>query len=289
VARVGILGVPFQSAGRPYEVARGPGALRAAGLVAALAESHEVHDSGDVALPRPRGTRDPASGVIDPERLSVLVRAVRDDVARIVADGRFPLVIGGDCPLLLGCLWATRAGLLHVDGHEDAYLPAQSPSGAAADMEIAFALGLAELGWDEELRAAQPWLDPSRLALLGPRDRPDLERLGVESLAGRVELVAAEALAADPAGAVERAAARVGRFWLHLDWDVMATDEMAAVTISHPGGLDWNGLAVVIAAALGHPGVVGWDIAVYNPDLDPDGRYAVKIVEFVSDALRALR
>ena len=54
-----MLGVPFQSGGRPYEVARGPGALRAAGLMAALSERHDVRDHGDVVLPRPRGERDP--------------------------------------------------------------------------------------------------------------------------------------------------------------------------------------------------------------------------------------
>jgi arginase len=298
MARIGIVGVPSQGAGRPFEVARGPGALRAAGLVAALGERHDVFDYGDVALPQPRGLRDPATNVVDPAGLSALVWAVDQAVGSVLAGGRFPLVVGGDCPLLLGCLSAAsrirgRTGLLHVDGHEDAYAPAQSPSGAWADMEIAFALGLAELTWDEELRFAQPWLEPAELTILGARDHAELESYGVESLAGQVELVDAISLAAEPrrhtSSAVERlAAATPGGFWLHLDWDVLSSEAMPAMTNPNPGGLGWPELGKVARAALASPAVAGWDVAVYNLDLDPDGRCAIRIVDFVLESLDAL-
>jgi hypothetical protein len=48
--------------------------------------------------------------------------------------GRFPLLIGGDCPVILGALAALQdgaggPGLLFVDGHEDAWPPRASPAG----------------------------------------------------------------------------------------------------------------------------------------------------------------
>ena len=111
------------------------------------------------------------------------------------------------------------------------------------------------MDWDDELAAAQPWLGPAQLAILGARDGADLERHGVAGLAGRVELVDAAALAADPAGRTRRAADRIAAaspagFWLHLDWDVMSTAAMPAITMPHPGGLDWDALGGVVRAAL---------------------------------------
>jgi arginase len=98
-----------------------------------------VHDYGDVMLPDPSPERDPVTHLIDHHGLIALVTRVRDAVAAILDNGHFPLVIGGDCPLLLGCLLAAkshqRIGLLFVDGHEDAYLPMQSSTGEAADTE----------------------------------------------------------------------------------------------------------------------------------------------------------
>jgi arginase len=79
-----------------------------------------------------------------------------------------------------------------------------------------------------------------------------------------------------------------GGFWLHLDWDVLSSEAMAAMTNPNPGGLDWPELGEVTRAALASPAVAGWDVAVYNPDLDPDGRCAIRIVDFVLESLDAL-
>src|SRR5215218_6477692 len=145
---IGLLGVPMNSAGTTIGVARAPTTLREVGLVDALRQHTEVHDYGDVMLPDPSAERDPMTLLIDHHGLIAMVTRVRDAVTSIMDDGHFPLVIGGDCPLLLGCLAAAksheRIGLLFVDGHEDAYLPVQSSTGEAADSELAFALGMAD-------------------------------------------------------------------------------------------------------------------------------------------------
>jgi len=54
-----------------------------------------------------------------------MISQVRDAVAAARRSGRFPLLVGGDCPVILGALAALQAdggqpGLLFVDGHEDA-------------------------------------------------------------------------------------------------------------------------------------------------------------------------
>ena len=59
--------------------------------------------------------------------------------------GRFPLVLGGDCSLLLGPTLALRRcgrfGLVFLDGHEDLLTPETSQSKDVAGMDLALACG----------------------------------------------------------------------------------------------------------------------------------------------------
>jgi arginase len=57
----------------------------------------------------------------------------------------FPLILGGDCSILLGAVLALRRrgrfGLLFIDGHADFYQPEANPNGEAASMDLAFVTG----------------------------------------------------------------------------------------------------------------------------------------------------
>ena len=54
------------------------------------------------------------------------------------------------------------------------------------------------------------------------------------------------------------------------------------------GGLDWGHLHEVALAALADPACGGWSAGTYNPDLDPEGRDAVRIVRFLTETLSVL-
>lgn len=288
---IGVLGVPTNSAGRTDGVALAPAALREAGLVDALERLSPVVDYGDVTLPPPSPERDPITHLIDPAGQTALVEAVRSSVASILSDDRFPLVLGGDCPILLGCLAAfgsaeTR-GLLFVDGHEDAYPPEHSTTGEAADMELGFALGLVETPWWPASVDAPPLVSLQQARLLGPRDRAALEAEGGISLSGRTHFVDDGRLAAYPAGSASEAVAALSSpWWFHLDLDVLSTEALPAVDYPQAGGLDWDALDVVAATALA-AGPVGWDVTIYNPDLDPDRIHAKRIVRFIAEQAEA--
>lgn len=286
---IGLLGVPTNSAGTINGVARAPRTLREAGLLDELRRHAEVHDYGDVKLPDPSPERDAKTRVIDPRGLAALVTRVRDAVVPILDNGHFPLVIGGDCPLLLGCLFAAgshdRVGLLFVDGHEDAYLPEQSSTGEAADMELAFALGIADASWSPELGNVLPLVEPDDVRILGARDAELLRAEGVASLGDRLALVDGNRLAADPGGAAAAASSSlIHPWWFHLDLDVLSTEALPAIDYPQPGGIGWKELALVATAALSND-PTGWDITIYNPDLDPEGNHARRIVRFIGSAI----
>ena len=295
--QVTVVGVPFNSSGLTGGVARAPAALRRAGLVAGLAGPLQAVDAGDVGFDPPAAERSPASGLLAERALVSMVAGTRRAVAAVHRAGRFPLVLGGDCPVLLGALAATRdrhgqVGLLMLDGHEDAYPPRRSPTGEAADCELALALGLAD-GLPEPLAALLPLLAPNQVGLLGPRDEAAIAREGVASLRGVVPLWSDVELAVR--GAVEVAAraardlaAAVPAWWLHVDLDVLATAELAAVDYPQPGGLRWWQLRQMTVAALAVPGCAGWTVAIYNPDLDPDGGQAARVVDYVVGAASRL-
>ncbi|MGH2393388.1 MAG: arginase family protein, partial [Candidatus Limnocylindria bacterium] len=195
-------------------------------------------------------------------------------------------------PILLGCLGAAAAGgplrLLFVDGHEDAWPPAQSSTGEAADMELGWLLGLTSSGLRADLRREIPVLIPSDVIVLGPRDQRELADAGVRSIADLVQIIRPDEIASDPMNVTREAARTLGQrgpWWLHVDLDVLATDSLAAVDYRQAGGLDWPTLTTLTRAALAAPGVLGWDVTIYNPDLDQDGADAARIVRYMADAL----
>ena len=286
-----LITVPFNSSGASDGVARAPSALLDAGLLAALPGARVV----GVDVPAADPARGP-SGLAAEGALAAMVTSVAERVLDSWAGDRVPVVLGGDCPVLLGGLVAAGrrgygAGLVFVDGHEDAWDPHRSPTGEAADSEIALALGWAPA--PAVLAPMLPCLNPSDLLQLGPRDGGELADAGQPSIADRVELLSGDRLAAPDGATVGRrmAAALVGRthhWWLHVDLDVLSTRALPAVDYPQPGGLSWEQLEALTESLLGIGGCGGLSVCIYNPDLD-GGAAAGRITEYVAGAARLLK
>jgi arginase len=291
-----LIGVPYTSMAKPGGIANAIEVLREVGLAERVAATGEVRDTGDLSLLEGSGVRG-SSGLLNERALGRLVTATRQAVAASLDRGGRPLLVGGDCPVLLGALAAGRdrhgaVGLLLVDGHEDAWPPGLSPTGEASDSEVAIALGLVG-DLPEPLDRWVPLLAPEALSMLGPRDRGEIEQAGAESLAGTVALlrddeavhaVGAEASASE---AIQALANSAPSFWLHIDLDVLSTEDFPAADYPQPGGLAWDELFDISNRALTAPGCLGCSIVIYNPDLDPERTSAARIVRFAGDLVSA--
>ena len=230
--------------------------------------------------------------------LATTLSRTRGAVADAARQGGRVVLLGGDCPILIGGLagWQAATGtlpaLLFVDGHEDAWPPRASTTGEAADMELGWLLGRGLDGLEADLRDAIPRLAPGRVAVLGPRDRREVVAAGVEPLDDLVPVVDDRAVARDPAAAalaaLERIAPAGERWWLHVDLDVLSTAALPAVDYPQPGGLSWSDLRALTDAALARRGCIGATVTIYNPDLDPDGRWATTVASYVIEIVDRL-
>ena len=127
--------------------------------------------------------------------------------------------------------------------------------------------------------------------MLGQRDANYRHEIGVSSIADRVPLHGAEELRRDPEQIAAQAAAHVAveasGWWLHVDLDVLDRKAFracgAAGDPSMPEGLTWAELTHVTRTAVQAGGCRGWSIGVYNPDLDPDGRDAKRVVAYLAE------
>ena len=290
--RLAVLGAPMESEALLEGVNLMPGALRDAGLVDALS----ARDLGDLPIHITDAERDVATGVVAYRQIVAATGVVRDAAAALLARPELPLVVGGCCGILVGifaALQAThgRVGLAFADGHCDCYDAATSLTGALADMELRVLTGA---GPDELVGAGSrvPLLRPEDTWVLGVRDGWEMAEAGAPdplvALAG-ASVLDDDAVRRDPGEAGRAAAAGLvsapGSFWLHLDLDVLSVAAMPAVDYHLPGGLRWNELAALLQPLTASPAMLGMDVTIYNPSLDPGRSLAPMIVELLRDVL----
>src|SRR2546423_13953231 len=125
--------------------ARGVEGLGDALLKHGLVQALRGRIATTVAPPAAPGVRDPSSGVLNGPEVAAYAVALADAVGKVLDVGDVPLVLGGDCSVLLGGALALRRrggiGLLFLDGHADFYQPSAEPSGEAASMDLALITG----------------------------------------------------------------------------------------------------------------------------------------------------
>jgi arginase len=289
-----IIGVPINSSGRETGVEQMPAALRAVDL------AHQVsaRDAGDLQLIIDDSRRDPVTGLVGFQAVCTASAIIRQAVGNLLTRGERPLAIGGDCALLIGVGAALkdhfgRVGLAFVDGHLDFYDGRSSPTGDASDMELAILTGHGPMGLTD-LAGPPPLVAPSDVVVLGYRDGDQAVSYGAPDpalVAPEMKLYDAQTVRSyDPAKIGTEITALFtnspGCFWLHLDLDALDQAVMPAVDYRMPGGLDWDELAELIRPLTTSPALIGMDVTILNPTLDPDGRYAERTVEWLGKMLK---
>ncbi|HTU15022.1 MAG TPA: arginase family protein [Solirubrobacterales bacterium] len=284
--RLTLLGVPIDSVGREGGTELGPSVLRERLSGAAL------RDAGDTGN-RIRGLdRDPGNGWLAYPDILNMSAEVRGRVAEITATGQVPLILGGCCTLLPAALAGARdslgeIGLAYFDGHLDLFTGQTSPTGEGADMPAATILGMAPADLLDVL-GGTPIVAPEHIAFVGARDREELDLiaplpagLGLGRIEYRDALRHAD-LAHTGQSIADELTSGAGRFWLHLDVDVLDRHAFPATDYLMPDGLSMPELRALLAPIAGSPGIIGINVTCFNPEKDRDescGRALADLLE----------
>src|SRR5262245_65981577 len=181
---IAIIGTPVDLGAGRRGVDMGPSAIRYAGLRERLeALGHRVRDLGNIPVPLAEQIEPPAPG--EPLRyLGALVevnRALAQQVAAVVSEGSFPLVLGGDHSLAIGSVGGLargrRIGMIWVDAHADFNTAETPPSGNIHGMSVAALTGRGHPSLTGLFDPGDaPVLRDADVALVGIRDVDPLER-----------------------------------------------------------------------------------------------------------------
>jgi arginase len=279
MSRLVAVDAPLDCSGRGRGEERAPAALRAAGLLARL----HAHDGGESDARIRDSRRDPATGVVGAQEVRRASLAIASAVREVVEARDLPLVLGGDCTLLLGVFEGlpSGSGLWFIDGHADFFDGETSPTGEAADMDLSILTGHGPPGL---LESDRPLVAPADVVLIGHRPAELHADVARDNARLDPAIHAVTAPKVREAGAAEvgsDAAVRLaGRpAWLHIDLDVLDEDVMPGVSYPQGLGLDWDELIAVAQPLVAAPNLLGVSVADLNPDYDADGILARQVVE----------
>ncbi|WP_372671003.1 arginase family protein [Amycolatopsis kentuckyensis] len=256
-----------------------PGVLRDLGILDRLGAS----DGGVVTPGRYVGTWSPGDGVRNAAAIAAYTRALASRIASIRSSGGFPVVLGGDCSISLGAMLALRRtgryGIAYLDGHDDfRHLGIAGHVGAAAGEDLAIMTGRGADGL-ADIDGLRPYVRDGDVRVLGVRtaESAQLAAAGISFVTSEELMTSGVSLPAFP---------DVDGFWVHVDIDVLDPEYVSAVDSPDPGGLDPDTLVSLLRGLLALPGAAGFELTVFDPDLDPDGRQAELVADILERTFR---
>jgi arginase len=267
------------------------GALRDTGLLERLGAA----DGGVVVPPRYR-MRPEETGIRNQSALVRYTAKLAARVDRLIGAGNFPLLLGGDCSIVLGPALALRRrgrfGLVFIDGHSDFRHPGNSNAvGAAAGEDLALATGRGAPAL-VDIDGQAPYVADADVVLMGVRDHDeDLDEVAAAGAAVFPSSAVAELGGAETARrAIERLRRTgVDGYWIHVDADVVDALILPAVDSPEPGGITLEQARDALARLVADEAAAGMDVTILDPDLDEEGEQVAALADVLVDALRPAR
>ena len=288
--RLTILDAPSNLGLKPPSPGKEPGVRQMARVLRAHVIVARLHaeDAGEVPPPPYKEAKDSATNIRNAPAIRDYSAHLASRIGALLDENRFPLILGGDCSILLGSTLALRKrgryGLLFIDGHSDLLTPEISQTGGAAGMDLALATGTGPKLLTE-IDAAGPYIQPRDTVVFGynwpPLDEPSPAAPKPPMMAFPLSIARKQGIAHSAQTAVAHLEA-IGRgFWIHADLDVLAPEWMPAVDSPNPGGMTPEELLTTLKIAVSSKQCVGMEVTIYDPTQDPKEQGADLIVKLL--------
>ncbi|HXX43560.1 MAG TPA: arginase family protein [Candidatus Acidoferrales bacterium] len=289
--KIALLGAPTSAAAMSAGHEGAPAALRAAGLIDRLTSiGYSVTDLGDdpqqlyqpdEESPRARNT----------PRVIASLEALKPRVEQAVKSGALPVILSGDCSVVLATIAGVRryfrhVGLVYMDGDADLATPATTSTGCVDGMVISHVVGrgAAELVrfWSEPPLVREPDLALFGVTRLEPAEEEVLNRTPLRRyLAADVHRMGAAAAAQ---AAIDRIHVDGHEFVLHFDVDVIA--DFQATNYPGSDGLRFDEVREALEVFATKKHLAAIDVSAYNPTKDPDGTGAKLVIDLLVGVLQ---
>jgi len=296
-SHVAVIGVPLDLGAGRRGVDMGPSAIRVAGLHARLtALGYEVEDLGNIAVEQAESA---PAGRPNARYLSQIASACRltaKAVERACAEGKAPLVLGGDHSAAVGTVSGLsrhyrsqrqKVGLIWIDAHADMNTPETSASGNVHGMPLACCIGMGprEL---TRIYGYAPKVLPSNIALVGVREVDQLEKPHVRASGVRaftMRDIDERGLPAVMEEAIRIASRDTAGFHVSLDMDSVDPGEAPGVGTPVRGGLTYREAHLAMELICDSRRMTSMEVVEVNPVIDVSNRTAALAVELIMSAL----
>ncbi|WP_028829817.1 arginase [Proteocatella sphenisci] len=186
-----IIGVPIDLGAGTRGGNLGPDAVRYAGLQKRLENiGYNVEDKGDIPVNRREAVTVEGSNLKNLNVVADVNEKLCTQVSKVMDEGRFPLVIGGDHCIAIGTISGVlqhkkNLGIIWFDAHGDINTAETSPSGNIHGMPVAVLLGmghesLTSIGGKESV------INKDNFVYIGSRDLDSGERKAMKELGIKV-------------------------------------------------------------------------------------------------------
>lgn len=292
-SKLSIIGVALDLAAGTPGVSLGPAAIRYAGVTERLENiGYEVADKGDIVAIKPVSPISEGTNLKNLDEVARVNTELCKRVSDTMAEGRFPLVLGGDHSVAIGTIAGVlqhykKLGVIWFDAHGDINSEATSPSGNIHGMPVAVSLGI---GHDKltSIGGAENKIDSKNIVLIGCRDLDNGERKVLKELGITVFTMHEIDLYGMPEvmkRSIEIASKGTDGIHVSFDMDSMDPVFVQGTGTRVPGGLTYRESHFALEMIALSEKVVSAEFVEVNPIIDNNNETAKSAVALIGSLM----
>jgi len=294
---VRIIGVPLDLGASRRGTDVGPSAMRIAGLGDHLRRlGYSVAREDDIPAPAMETQVSSNKKARFKEQILEVCTKLAHEVKKHMAEGAFPLVLGGDHSIAMGTVAGVSShfrdrkeslGLIWFDAHGDMNVPGVSPSGNIHGMPLAHLLGQGDIDL-KNILGFSPKINPRNVALIGIRDIDGSERKIIKNSgihAFTMREIDEHGMAAVARRALEIVNDDTAGFHISFDVDGCDPSVIPGSGTLVPGGVSFREAHLLLEYCADNGRLTSMEVVELNPFLDDGNISAERTIQLILSAM----